>query len=997
MLPQFMILARGSLGQLNKNITRMGKTLTKVAGGQKRNSVADGASEVAISEKMRQQIRSLGQDQQNVQNGAAMIKTASGGVEDIVDVLREMKKKAVDAANDSNTDEDRATIQKEINQLRSTINDVAIDTQFNGKRLLNGLYGLTKHSEKRQTGWEEPPKEFTMVPSKTYTKIVNADGSRMFIGENNVKNMTQSFKPTNTSVTPASNLNSGGNLGLTGDVGFDGNYAGWNWADAYKDANFTVKYQGPVYFEDTQNTPSTPQQVIKAFMHSLDGTKLRSFDAFDEAINYCTGGTITDKDTLVNQFMNDLNGAATYEDFLRDYCDIDLTNADTGAITGSDAGGGSTKTAESIVPESSSPSSWTSPAYSSLFNGLRVYWPSTGVNGAFSAAEEHILKGLNSEWIQQSLDLVKETYDIDFNATETSVKSISVRFTQEDNNNLAYVTSYASGGKAYNLTLSVNMKYYNDIDTSSEDGKLSSSRQTYLDRVIAHEFTHAVMSANINHFNNLPLYVVEGSAELTHGIDDERGNTIRNLLTTGKSTLQSILTSGGSQSDGANPYAAGYMLLRYLAKQGQGQSISRIETTYNESYSSRQDIPDTGETGVEIDFSGSTMADGSALTVPDSFHDQGFSILCGGCGQYINVVFDKNQNIGTGTLKIYSDGSQRRDYTIGIGDATSTDDLAKAIFEGVKNASGRSTLYDVSVVKDDGTSDTVCVGVDQAHNVRIAKNPNYPADSNSEYVFLKQYSPTLLFMEGGIIDATGGVGSKDDAPAGTETQLLDDSGNEIFDENGNSVPYKQTIKVDTDTVVKIWEPKYETVTWSEGNPLVIHSGTQANQNSHYFINDMQTKSLTTGKIFDAVSDSQKSERTLINNNDRARYESLSNDPDKQKAWIETLKAADNMSIDDISVTTVRDANIAIRVLDGALEYALDNATTLGAYLQRLEYTETNIVTTEENTIASESTIRDADMAKEMTEYTKANILMQSSQFVLAQANQNASGILDLLR
>ena len=82
MLPQFMLSVRSSLGQLNKNITRMGKTLTKVAGGQKRNSVADGASEVAISEKMRQQIRSLGQDQQNVQNGAAMIKTASGGVED---------------------------------------------------------------------------------------------------------------------------------------------------------------------------------------------------------------------------------------------------------------------------------------------------------------------------------------------------------------------------------------------------------------------------------------------------------------------------------------------------------------------------------------------------------------------------------------------------------------------------------------------------------------------------------------------------------------------------------------------------------------------------------------------------------------------------------------------------------------------------------------------------------------------------------------------------
>ena len=903
MLPQFMLSARGSLGQLNKNITRMGKTLAKVAGAQKRTSVADGASEVAISEKMRQQIRSLGQDQQNVQNGSAMMRTAEGGVTDIVDVLREMKKKAVDAANDSNTDEDRATIQKEINQLRDTINDVAIDTQFNGKRLLNGLYGLTTHSEKKQVGWKEPPKEFTMVPSKTYTKIVKADGSRMIIGENNVKDMTQSFKPTSTSVTSASTLNAGGGLGLTADTGFIGSYNGWNWADAYKDSNFTVKYHGPVYFEDTQTSPSTPQQVIKAFMHSLDTTTLSGVNAFNEAIDYCTAGTIADKNTLVAQFMNDLNSSASYEDFLRDYCDIILGDDDTGAITGSDAGGGSTKTAESIVPESSSPSSWTIPTPGSTTFisdlGLTIHWPS--VHGDYmdwrvnpntftdlTEKDKHIMAGLYSEWIDQSLNLIKETYGIDFKDHEgqkTTVKDIYVVFEESANENaLAYVKP------SIPLELHVNMSFYKDIDTTSEDGKLSSSRQTYLDRVIAHEFTHAVMSANINNFNSLPLYIIEGTAELTHGIDDERRTVIETLLKDRKDLLQNVFTSGGTQQSSDllelnAPYAAGYMLLRYLAKQGQGQSISRIETTYNESYSSSRNIPDLGETGIEIDFSGSTMADGSALTVPDSFHDQGFSILCGGCNQYINIVFDKNQNIGTGTLKIYSDGSQRRDYTIGIGDATTTDDLAKAIFEGIKNASRRSTSYDVSVVKADGTSDTVCVSVDQAHNVRIAKNPNYPAESSSEYIFLKEYSPALLFMEGGIIDATGGVGSKDDAPVGTETQLLDDDGNEIFDENGDPIPYKQTIKVDSDTVVKIWEANYETVTWSEGNPLVIHSGTQANQNTHFYINNMQTKSLTAGKIFDTDNDWEKDEQTLIQASDRARYESLSNDPDKQKEWL----------------------------------------------------------------------------------------------------------------
>ncbi|MBE8950895.1 MAG: hypothetical protein SR3Q1_09930 [Quinella sp. 3Q1] len=173
-------------------------------------------------------------------------------------------------------------------------------------------------------------------------------------------------------------------------------------------------------------------------------------------------------------------------------------------------------------------------------------------------------------------------------------------------------------------------------------------------------------------------------------------------------------------------------------------------------------------------------------------------------------------------------------------------------------------------------------------------------------------------------------------------------------------------------------------------PLVVQHGTQAGQHSNFYIKDMQTKSLTAGEIFNSYDE-------LLNENDKARYQALDYDPDKQAEWLKTLHAAANMTIDDISVTTKEDANIAIRVLDGALEYSLDNATTIGAYLQRLEYTQTNIVTMNENVTSSESTIRDADMAKEMTAYTKANVLMQAAQSMLAQANQSPSNVLSLLQ
>ena len=99
----------------------------------------------------------------------------------------------------------------------------------------------------------------------------------------------------------------------------------------------------------------------------------------------------------------------------------------------------------------------------------------------------------------------------------------------------------------------------------------------------------------------------------------------------------------------------------------------------------------------------------------------------------------------------------------------------------------------------------------------------------------------------------------------------------------------------------------------------------------------------------------------------------------------------------LNVSTQEKANAAINVLDNALQKALDQQTTIGSIESRLAYTSANLTTAIENLTASESTIRDADMAKAMTEYTKNNILMQASQAMLAQANQNNNQVLSLLR
>ena len=101
--------------------------------------------------------------------------------------------------------------------------------------------------------------------------------------------------------------------------------------------------------------------------------------------------------------------------------------------------------------------------------------------------------------------------------------------------------------------------------------------------------------------------------------------------------------------------------------------------------------------------------------------------------------------------------------------------------------------------------------------------------------------------------------------------------------------------------------------------------------------------------------------------------------------------------ENISVQTRADAKRAITIFDRAIRKTLDQATTIGAITSRLDYTSRNLVTASENVQGAESTIRDADMAKEMTEYTKNNVLQQAAQSMLAQANQTSSGVLSLLQ
>lgn len=129
--------ATRTLNQMTANHALAHKHLMKVSTGLKVRNAQDDASAYAISENMRVKIRALEQAHSNTQNGSNMMKTAEGAVANIIDALRTLKEKAINAANDSNSDEDLRMIQREFDQLVDQIDEDALIT-FNNKYLIDG-------------------------------------------------------------------------------------------------------------------------------------------------------------------------------------------------------------------------------------------------------------------------------------------------------------------------------------------------------------------------------------------------------------------------------------------------------------------------------------------------------------------------------------------------------------------------------------------------------------------------------------------------------------------------------------------------------------------------------------------------------------------------------------------------------------------------------------------------------------------------------------------
>ena len=188
------------------NTANAGKSMEKLSSGVRINKAGDDAAGLAISEKMRGQIRGLDQASRNAQDGISLIQTAEGALNETHSILQRMRELSVQSSNDTSTGDDRKEIQKEMNQLIDEIDRISNDTEFNTQKLLNGSYS----GKKLQIGANE---------NQQMNIDITAMGSA---------NMGQAGVQTATNTTTALDFSTNGANVTIGNttIAIDGDYTG---------------------------------------------------------------------------------------------------------------------------------------------------------------------------------------------------------------------------------------------------------------------------------------------------------------------------------------------------------------------------------------------------------------------------------------------------------------------------------------------------------------------------------------------------------------------------------------------------------------------------------------------------------------------------------------------------------------------------------------------------------------------------------------------------
>ncbi len=263
----------------------MSKSLERLSSGYRINRAADDAAGLAISEKMRAQIRGMNQAIRNAQDGISLVQTAEGALNEVHVILQRMRELAVQAANGTNTGADRNKIQSEMDELASEITRITNTTRYNSKELLNGSMQAAASGAGGGTG--ELTFQIGPLANQTMTFEVAAMDAYTLGVSRDMREVQDNYNLLNT-------------IGVNFDpsTGFaDGNY------------EVQVNYDGTNYYADIVD-PSTGTSVLDSNSLNFDVNN----DGTNDFVQIQPGQTVTFTDasgnTLAITFDNDLQAPA---------------------------------------------------------------------------------------------------------------------------------------------------------------------------------------------------------------------------------------------------------------------------------------------------------------------------------------------------------------------------------------------------------------------------------------------------------------------------------------------------------------------------------------------------------------------------------------------------------------------------------------------------------------------------------------------------------------
>lgn len=326
----------------------------------------------------------------------------------------------------------------------------------------------------------------------------------------------------------------------------------------------------------------------------------------------------------------------------------------------------------------------------------------------------------------------------------------------------------------------------------------------------------------------------------------------------------------------------------------------------------------------------------SLTTIPNDLDQLGFSLNCGLCSQFVTVLFDANSSIS----KRYGGdpNSETRDpicYSIGVASVTDANSLMETVFNGISVASGVGGTLP-------STTD-VSARLAQAHNIQM----NYHA-ATGEFTISKS-GPTISFLNGIRGELVVDNYYKPEQPRSLQT--------------GTESSQYTNVRLPNTTLEALFPPP--DIAW-DIDPTEADFPTD--WPNEYEWNHKEGRPMT--------------------------------EAEKRQKWTEEVWEYPSRRVSlekDKCVATREKAARFIDDIDQALHYLIMNSTDMGAQTNRLDYTQANLVTAAENTTASESTIRDVNMAAAVLEKAKTSILSQAAQSMIAQANQNMQSVMGLLQ